>query len=103
MKNTDQLEYTTYACAICGPVHNNVLDRANCEIECAKRIAEEAQKAAEAKKQAEKNERKAEVDAAFEMLHKLMTAFVKDYGHYEYDGETTNFAWPSKLYHRLWF
>ena len=92
-----------YKCGICGTEHQSVLDRARCEIACTERVEAEAKAATEAKKQEEKNTRKAEVDYAFENLHRLMTEFVKDYGHYEYDGETTNFAWPSKLYHRFWF
>lgn len=93
----------TYKCGICGKEYSNVQERMNCEMACVKRQQEEEKKAAEAKKQAEKDARKAEVDEAFERLHELMTAFVKDYGHYEYDGEATNFNWPSKLYHRFWF
>ena len=103
MNKNNQMDFTTYTCAICGAEHNNVLDRATCEMECTKRIAAEAKKAEEAKKQEEKNDRKAEVDAAFQRLHSLMTQYVNDYGYYEYDDETTNFAWPSKLYHRFWF
>lgn len=94
----------SYKCGICGSEYDNVLDRANCEIECVKKAEEEARKAEEAKKKEEQKVRKAEVDAAFENLHKLVTAYVNDYGHYEYadDGEDTNFYWPSRLFHRFW-
>ena len=93
----------TYKCGVCGKEFDNILDRAKCEIACAEKAEEEARRAAEAKKIEEKNVRKAEVDEAFVHLHSLITEFVKDYGHYEYDGESTNFTWPSKLYHRFWF
>lgn len=87
----------TYTCEICGSEYNTILDRAHCEIECAKKLQEE-------KKAAEKSLRKEAVDEAFENLHKLVTAYVKDYGHYEYNdgGEDTNFYWPSKTWHRFW-
>ena len=96
-------EKITYKCGFCGTAYDEIHDRMNCESACHKKQAEELKAAAEAQKQAEKTVRKAEVDLAFEHLHALVTAYVKDYGHYEYDGETTNFAWPSKLYHRFWF
>ena len=94
----------TYKCGVCGKEHSSVLDRAKCEIECSKRIEEEARKTAEAKKKEEQKIRKAEVDAAFKKLYDLMDAYVKDYGHYEYDdgGEDTNFHWPSRMWHRFW-
>lgn len=94
----------TYKCGICGKEFNNVLERANCEIECSRKAEEEARKAAEAKKKEEQATRKSEVDKAFEELHKLMTAYVNDYGHYEYSdgGEDTNFHWPSRVWHSFW-
>jgi len=94
----------TYKCGICGKEHQNVLDRAKCEIACTKKAESEAKKAAEEKKKEEQKIRKAAVDEAFEHLHKLVTAYVADYGHYEYgdDGEDTNYYWPSRTWHRLW-
>lgn len=94
----------TYKCGICGKEYNDVLDRAKCEIACAERAETEAKAAAEAKKKEEQKVRKAEVDAVFEHLHKLITSYVKDYGNYEYSdgGEDTNFYWPSRLFHRFW-
>ncbi len=96
-------EKITYKCGFCGTTYYEIHERMNCEAACHKKQAEEERLAAEAKKQEEKNTRKDEVDAAFEHLHALVTAYVKDYGHYEYDGKNTSFAWPSKLYHRFWF
>lgn len=94
----------TYKCGICGKEYNSVLDRAKCEIECSKKIEEEARKVAELKKKEEQMARKSEVDEVFKNLHELVTAYVKDYGHYEYDsdGEDTNFYWPSRTWHRFW-
>ena len=93
-----------YVCGFCGTVYNEIHDRMNCEAACHKKKAEEAKAAAEAKKKEEQKVRKAEVDTAFEHLHKLMTAYVKDYGHYEYGdgGEDNNFYWPSRLFHGFW-
>jgi formate dehydrogenase assembly factor FdhD len=94
----------TYKCGICGAEYNNVLDRAKCEIACTERIEEEERKVEELMKKEEQKVRKAEVDAAFKDLHNLVTAYVKDYGHYEYGdgGEDTNFHWPSRLWHSFW-
>ena len=94
----------TYKCGVCGAEYNSVLDRAKCEITCTEKAEEEARKVAEAKKKEEQAVRKLEVDKAFEELHKLITEYVKDYGHYEYSdgGEDTNFHWPSRLWHNFW-
>ena len=94
----------TYKCGICGKEYSSVLDRAKCEIDCSKKAEEEAKKVAELKKKEEQKVRKAEVDEAFEHLHKLVTAYVKDYGHYEYGdgGEETNFYWPSRVWNHFW-
>ena len=95
---------TTYICGLCGNAYDTVYDRMNCEAACHKKQAEEAKAAEEAKKKAEQAARKAEVDAAFLELHRLMTAYVKDYGHYEYVDcdEETNFNWPSRIWHKFW-
>lgn len=94
----------TYQCGICGKSYKNILDRAHCEIKCAEQAEIEAKKAAEAKKKEEQKTRKAEVDEAFKILHKLVTAYVKDYGLYEYGdgGEETNFHWPSRVWSNFW-
>lgn len=73
---------TVYYCAVCGKEYTNIVDRANCELACAKRVEEEAKKAAEAKKMEEQKIRKAEVDAAYENYEKLAVQYVKDYGCY---------------------
>jgi hypothetical protein len=93
-----------YKCGICGKEYNNVLERAQCEIACTEKAAEEARKAAETKKKEEQKARKAEVDEAFENLHSLVTEYVKNYGHYEYGdgGDDTNFHWPTRLWHSFW-
>lgn len=93
-----------YKCGICGTEYSTVLDRATCEIACTEKAEIEAKKAAEAKKKEEQKIRKAEVDQAFENLHELVSAYVKDYGHYEYSdgGEDTNFYWPSRVWNHFW-
>ena len=56
------------------------------------------------KKKEEQNMRKEAVDKAFENLHRLISEYVEDYGHYEYEngGEDTSFYWPSRAWHRFW-
>lgn len=93
----------TYKCGVCGKEHPNVLSRAKCEIKCTEKAEAEAKKAAEAKKKEEQKTRKAEVDLAFETLHKLVTAYVEDYGYYNYDDKNNgNFHWPSRLWNYFW-
>lgn len=94
----------TYKCGICGKEHSSVYDRMNCEMACVKKQQEEERKVAEAKKKEEQMLRKKVVDEAFENLHRLVTDYVKDYGHYEYadGGEDTNFYWPSRLWNHFW-
>ena len=93
----------TYQCGICGQSYDSVLQRAQCEIACAEKVEAEAKKAAEEKKKEEQKIRKAEVDTAFENLHKLVSAYVEDYGYYNYDdNQKGNFYWPSRLWNHFW-
>ncbi len=101
----ERIYYTpAYKCGVCGTEHQSIIDRARCEIACTEKAEEEARKIEETKKKEEQKVRKAEVDTAFEHLHKLITAYVKDYGHYEYSdgGEDTNFYWPSRVWSHFW-
>lgn len=94
----------SYKCGICGSEYNNVLDRAQCEITCAKKLEAEAKAAEETKKREEQKMRKDAIDEGIKRLHKMLTDYVNDYGHYEYGdgGENTNFYWPSRLWHNFW-
>jgi hypothetical protein len=104
MEDQNNMCHKIYACGICDKEYATIAERSQCECNCIKRVEEEAKKAAEVKKKEEQQLRKAAVDEAFENLHRLITAYVKDYGHYEYSdgGEDTNFHWPSRLWHGLW-
>lgn len=75
----------TYQCGICGSSYDNVLDRAKCEIKCNEKAEAEAKKAAEAKKMAEQKARKEAVDESVKRTAKIIEAYIKDYGHYEYN------------------
>ena len=94
----------TYKCGICGNEFSSVQERMNCEMACVRKQQEEEKAAAEAKKKEEQKTRKAEVDTALENLHRLVSEYVKDYGHYEYSdgGDDTNFYWPTRAWHRFW-
>ena len=85
--NNENKMYTkqVFKCGICGKEYSNVQDRANCELNCYKKQQEEAKKAAEAKKLAEKAARKKEVDDALDKAIRLRNAYIKDYGCYVYD------------------
>jgi hypothetical protein len=76
-------ETKKFICSLCGKAHDSVIDRANCELTCARRQAEEAKKAAETKKKEEQATRKAAVDKARAEYLKLKQAYIKDYGVYE--------------------
>ena len=97
-----------YKCAICGTVYNSVHDRANCEIDCIKKQKEEENKAAEAKKKAEKDARCTEVSKALDDAYKLVNDYIKDYGSYQYNGKLKELDarnldfFPSKLWHHFW-
>ena len=88
-----------YKCGICGNEYESVQSRMNCEMACIKRQKEEERKAEEAKKAAEQKLRKEAVTEAIKRAAKLMNDYVKDYGHYEYEGEIVpNVFWPSKIW-----
>ena len=91
-----------YKCSICGKEHDNVFDRAKCELTCFEKQKEEARKLAESKKKAEKDARQLEVDKAIEHADKLLEKFIEDYGSYQYQGTNSN-RYFCKLWTPFWF
>lgn len=81
----------TYKCGICGTEHDNVFDRAQCELTCFEKQKEEARKIAESKKKAEKVARRLEVDAAIEHANDLLKKILEDYGSYQYKGKDCSY------------
>lgn len=93
-----------YKCAICDTEYETVQERMSCEMKCIKKQQEEERKAAEAKRLAEQQLRKEAVDEAIRRAAKLQRDYVRDYGHYEYEGELIeNVFTPSKLWHHFVF
>ena len=89
-----------YKCGICDSEYQSVQERMHCEMKCIKKQKEEEKKAEEAKKVAEQKLRKEAVDEAIKRAAKLQNEYVKDYGHYEYEGEIIpNIFWPNKIWH----
>lgn len=89
-----------FICAICGKEYNSILNRAQCEINCTKKIEEEEKRVAAEKKVAEKKMRREAVDEAMANAFRLAKAYIKDYGSYSYDGEAnSDCIWPSKIWH----
>jgi N12 class adenine-specific DNA methylase len=84
-----------YKCAVCNTWHPDVISRANCEIECMKKKAEEERQAELRKKEAEYGKRKEEVDNAFNVAYELKEKFVADYGCYTYGWNSKNSDQPS--------
>lgn len=88
-----------FICAICGKEYNDILGRAKCEIECIGKREEEEKRAAAEKRAAEKKIRKEAVDEAVANAFRLVNAYMKDYGHYEYDTNIIkDYVWPSKIW-----
>ena len=81
----------TYKCSICGTEHDNVFDRASCELACFEKQKEEARKLAESKKKAEKDASQLEVDKAIEHAIDLLRKHIKDYGSYQYKKNDINY------------
>ena len=95
-----------YKCAICGKEYTTVAERTACESACLKRQEIEAKKAAEAKKKEEQRARHDEVTKAIDGACALLNRYVKDYGHYSYNGENVNTLddiLPSKFLHNFLF
>ena len=98
-----------YKCEICEKEYSNIADRAKCELNCAKRIEEEAKKAAEAKKNEEKNADFAKASAALDNALTLVNKCVEKYGSFKYSGKLNDLDianmdfFPSKLWHHFWF
>ena len=92
-----------YKCGICGKEYPSIAERMKCEQACLRKQEEDAKKAAEAKKNAEKNTRKDEVTQAIEYASELLNKYISDYGAYSYDGkklnDTSDYFWPSRLWH----
>jgi hypothetical protein len=79
-----------YKCAVCNTWHKDIASRAKCEIACTEKKEEEERKAAEAKRAAEYEIRKQEVDAAFDNAYELRDKMLEDYGSYVYKRVTKN-------------
>ena len=95
-----------YTCALCGKSYDSVIERAKCEQKCYAKQQEEEKKAAEAKKKEEQRARHDEVTKAIDGACALLNRYVKDYGHYSYDGENVNTLvdiLPSKFLHNFLF
>ena len=94
------MEEKFYRCGICGSEYSNIKSRMLCECDCIKKKELEEKKAAETKKKKEQKLRKEAVDEAIKRAAQLKSEYVKDYGHYEYEGEIVeNVFWPSKIFH----
>ena len=91
-----------YKCSICGKEHDNVFDRAKCELTCFEKQKEEARKLVESKKKAEKDTRQLEVDKAIERANELLEKFIEDYDEYQYKGKEKN-SYLRRLFSLLWF
>ena len=95
-----------YTCALCGKSYDSIIERAKCEQKCYAKQQEEEKKVAEAKKKEEQKARHDEVTKAIDGACALLNRYVKDYGHYSYNGENVNTLddiLPSKFLHNFLF
>lgn len=101
MENNKAHCKSAYSCGICGKEYEKIADRMRCEMNCVKKMEEEEKKAAEARKNAEKACRKAEVEKAVSDAIDLLKAYTDDYGCADLDIKlsSTDFHWPSKMWH----
>lgn len=98
-----------YKCAICGKIYDNVQERMNCEMACLKKQQEEAKKAAEAKKNAERDTDFTEASNAIDNAYTLVNKCIEKHGSFRYNGKLKDLDalnldfFPSKLWHHFWF
>ena len=84
MKNTncECTDKKTYTCGVCGKEYNTLEERNKCEAKCLHDRYEAEKKFKEEKLRKEQENRKHEVDMAFENYLNLRSEYVKDYGKY---------------------
>lgn len=75
---------TIYKCAICNKEHPTIIERANCEQQCSKKLETERQKVLAEKKKKEQETRKVELDAELKYAYELYTKYLEDYGSYDF-------------------
>lgn len=91
-----------YKCSFCDGVYEDAIERAKCELQCAKRIEEEAKKAAELKKKEEKDARYKEVVDAYDRFQELLDKYTEDYGTFIMNNNAHNPTF-GKLIDHFWF
>lgn len=97
-----------YKCGICDTVYESVAERSKCEQACVKKQIEEEKRAAEARKNAEREACYAEASAALENALVLVNKCVEKYGVFKYSGSMTDLErlnmdfFPIKLWHHFW-
>lgn len=98
-----------YYCGVCGKGYKDIESRNNCEMACLKRQKEEEKKAAEAKKNAEKDADFTEASSAIDNADALINKCIEKYGTFKYNGKVKDLDalnldfFPSKLWHHFWF
>lgn len=91
-----------YKCAFCENVYEDAIERARCELQCAKELEEEAKKAAELKKKQEQDARHKEVVEAYDRFHELLDKYTEDYGTFVLNSNI-NIPTFGKLIDHFWF
>ena len=98
-----------YKCGICDTIYESIAERSQCEQACVKKQIEEEKKAAEAKKNAEKNADFTEASIALDNALTLVNKCVEKHGLFQYKGKLKELDMlnmdflPSKLWHHFWY
>lgn len=73
---------SVYRCAICGKSYDTIEERSACETKCLSDRAEAERKRKEEELRKTKENRKKEVDMAWDHYNELRNEYLKDYGSY---------------------
>ena len=93
-----------YCCSYCDKEYESPVDRAKCEITCAKKIELEAEKLRKENLEKEKDARMKEIEQKGKEYYDLIRSYIRDYGSINLgyaDDET--FPALSKILGKWWF
>lgn len=88
---------SAYRCAICGKSYDTIEERSACETKCLSDRAEAERKRKEEELRKTKENRKKELDMAWDHYNELLKAYIKDYGSYSAVREYSNGDWVNDL------
>ena len=95
---------SVYVCSYCNKEYEQPIDRAKCEITCAKKKELEAEKLRKENLEKEKTARMKEIELKGKEYVELIRQFIKDYGSINLGySDDDSFPYLSKLLGKWWF